>query len=407
MEEVRDYLLKNPMLCHHKIVFDHSVALSTEAFQKVKENFKDFPNVYVMLPGNVDPVSISDYEKTVLAIEEIVKKIQRYSYSPFEAILYAYDLVRDRFYIQEDVGEKETVSRDLSSVLLGDKIVCTGFANIFHAVLKKLGIPSMVFTLLLPDAPGHARNLVYVQDEKHGINGLYFFDPTFDCKKEEKNQFLYSYRFFAKTKEEIDALSGYPFLYETYDKFSEASVLALEEQLSGEYLHIEELLYVIPFAKVNHLLSLIGLEKLSLEDIPLPKDDVLDKLYMITDLSHSPIRGDTFLKALYEVRRNQYYENPEKYAFDMHSLVTILYLSKFSSTESCDERLLRSLFGMTGMKTIGFQEAVVSVEKFLTEEHMDLDMERVRLVRLLRTHLEQKVECENGLHKKIGGSYGK
>lgn len=407
MEEVRTYLLANPMLCKKKIIFGNAVGLSLEELQSVKKNFLSFPNVHVMIPGNIESVSIADYERTIVAIEEIVKKIQKYSYTSFEAIMYAYDLVRDRFYIPEEVGDKETVSRDLSSVLLGDKIVCAGFANIFQTVLEKLGISSMIFLLRLPDAPGHARNLVYLQDEKYGIDGLYFFDPTFDCKKDEDNQFLFSYRFFAKTKKQIDTLSGYPFLYETYDRFSESSVYALEEQISGEILSVEELIRIIQYPKVNRLLSLIGRDKIYLEQMPLFKDDVLDKMYTITDLSNEPIKGETFLKALYQVRRNQYYENPEKYVFDMHSLVTILSNSQFLSTsESQDERLLRALFGIESPKTVSSLEAEELVETFFREEHMDLDIERVKLARLLKTHLEQKTE-EVLLKKKNGGVYGK
>ena len=52
--------------------------------------------------------------------------------------------------------------------------------------------------------------------------------------------------------------------------------------------------------------------------------ELIEKIFIISD---RPIKAQTFIKALYTVRRNQYYENPSKYLFDIDvfcsSFVTI------------------------------------------------------------------------------------
>ena len=199
-EDIAEYLKRNPELLNKEIVLAECLSLDKNTALRLKEVFKDFPNIKLMVDGNQELVSITQYSQTVDAIDSIIEKINRYNYSPLEQLILAYDLIRDRFYVKEDETEDYSVSRDLTSSLLGDKIVCVGFANIFDAVCKKLGFNSMIFLLnnKHDTTSGHARNMVYMIDEKYGIEGIYFFDPTVDCKKDYFNSFLYSYRLFAK-----------------------------------------------------------------------------------------------------------------------------------------------------------------------------------------------------------------
>ena len=47
--------------------------------------------------------------------------------------MYAYDMVRDKIYAEVDENDDKMISRNLSTALLGDKIVCLGYANVFKA----------------------------------------------------------------------------------------------------------------------------------------------------------------------------------------------------------------------------------------------------------------------------------
>ena len=54
-------------------------------------------------------------------------------------------------------------SRNLSSSLLGDKIVCVGYAVIFKTLLQMLEIDCKdIYLLPIDKESGHARNLIYV-----------------------------------------------------------------------------------------------------------------------------------------------------------------------------------------------------------------------------------------------------
>jgi hypothetical protein len=96
----------------------------------------------------------------------------------------------------------------------------------------------MVFLLERKDKEdvGHARNMLHLVDDKYEIDGIYFFDPTFDCKKDEGNNFLFSYRFFAKDYIEMDELSGgiyVPREFKLFDEDNFDDFLALVEDLPG------------------------------------------------------------------------------------------------------------------------------------------------------------------------------
>lgn len=388
--QVREYIKRNPFLNGKKICLGESVSLDKKELEQIKSIFGADSNLMVRIEGNTKGVSLDIYEKTIEAIDEIVNKIKKYNYTPYETLIHVYDLVRDKFYNMEEEHENYSISRDLSNVLLGDKIVCLGFANIFNTVIRKLGLNSIIFSLSLPnDEPGHARILTYINDKEYDIDGLYFFDPTFDCKKNESNDFLASYRFFGKTKEEIDRLSGYNFIYDTYDLFSFDEVGDLEDTLENEVLTIEDMIVRVKSSRVNRMLRLLGKPVLDVAKTKYTKDEIMDIICEISDLANKPIDAPTFLKALYKVRKNEYYENPQKYLFDMNALTNILINSKIVSSKKTKENdLLAALFGIK--RSIGEEEAISTVTTYLEENNLDLDLERVRLTRLLKTISEQE-----------------
>ena len=63
--------------------------------------------------------------------------------------MYVYDLIRERVYTAENPEEEYFVSRDITSVLLGDKIVCVGFSNLFAAIIENLEFNSNFLNWLI------------------------------------------------------------------------------------------------------------------------------------------------------------------------------------------------------------------------------------------------------------------
>lgn len=390
-EQIREFLKNNPELKDKDIVLSEFAELNIESLNELKKYYGDYPNVRFFVIGNTEPITIKELELTIHAIDEIVNKIKQYDYSPFEALMYAYDLIRDRFYVKEDKEDKAMVSRDLTSVLLGNKIVCLGFANIFDIIAKKLGINSLVFKLELSGESGHARNLIYLKDEKYCLDGLYFFDPTWDCKKDDKNNFLYSYKYFAKTAAQMDEYTGYTFVPTTYKYFDLSDAVDVGMKLPTGVLDVRQLVAFTSKTRINSILHLLGKETIDIGSRDYTGEELFDLLEEVSNLAANPIMAEDFVKALYTVRRNQYYENPNKYLFDMDTLTNILVNSKVVVEDSPEERLL-ALLGIR--KVVGVDTARDKIEKYMKDNNLDKDIETVKIVRLLRTHLENKLKEE-------------
>lgn len=392
-EDVAVYLKRNPELLSKEIIFSESLELDKNTCDRLKVVFKDIPNIKFRVKGNRELVTINEYEKTIEAIDSIVEKILRYDYSPLEQLILAYDLIRDRFYVMEDETEDYSISRDLTSALLGDKIVCVGFANIFDAVCTKLNIKSMTFLLANKNdsTTGHARNMLHLEDEKYGIEGLYFFDPTFDCKKDDKNNFLLSYRFFAKDYKEMDTLSHGIYFPQDFKLFDNENFFEMLDR-SEEIGDLRDALSILTDYRINTLLKFLGKESISPLSMGSDYDVVVDAAYDIKERADRSIGAETFLKALYTVRKNQYYENPGKYMFDVQTLTQIITNSRFRADDSGEQTLL-SMLGFN--QYYGKEASEEKVKKFIEENGLDYDIGRVKLARTLRTILEAKIAEEN------------
>lgn len=394
-EDIAEYLRRNPELLEKEIVLAEFLDLDMDTCVRIKEVFKDFPNIKLRIAGNSELISISEYEKTIEAIDSIVDKINRYVYSPLEQLILAYDLIRDRFYVKEEDDEDYNISRDLTSSLLGDKIVCVGFANIFDAVCKKLNIKSNVFLLnnRRDITTGHARNMVYLQDDKYGIDGIYFFDPTFDCKKDDENNFLFSYRFFAKDYIEMCELSGDKYIPRDFKLFDERFFYALVdkcEELDGD---LEKVFNVLNLSRVNTLLKFINKDIIEPLKPGFNPVDIIDSCYDVKVMTEQSIGAETFLRALYTVRKNQYYEEPSKYLFDVQTLTKIINNSRFRADDSAELALL-AMIGFTHY--YGKNTSEEKVTKFITKNGLDSDIERTKLARTLRTILDARIEENKG-----------
>lgn len=110
------------------------------------------------------------------------------NYSPAESFYYIYNLLKQRIYTEEGKDEKETKSRGLKEVLYGDKIVCVGYSNLFAAISSVLGLCAEVCSWEhIKEDEGHASNVIYLNDPKYNICGIYGVDVTWDSKENEKD----------------------------------------------------------------------------------------------------------------------------------------------------------------------------------------------------------------------------
>ena len=136
------FISENKFIKSKKILLEGKYTISD--YEKIKQLLKQYGeysnNVYVFLEGNSSSIKLKEAYDTIKKIKDLALYIDSHDFSPIEKIMYTYDIVRNRVYKFEDENESVYVSRNLTSVLNGDKIVCAGYARIFESLLKYMGI---------------------------------------------------------------------------------------------------------------------------------------------------------------------------------------------------------------------------------------------------------------------------
>lgn len=390
--DVKEILKENPILKNKKIVLNKFLNISD--FEKLQELKKDYDgiNVYVRLDGNSDYVSLKSCEDTMNYIKNIGDKVKSLNLSPFETIIFVYDIVRDRYYKDEGKDEKYTKSRDLSEVAFGEAIVCHGYAELFKAILNYIGIETYLAPLRVKDEDiGHTRNEIYVVDPKYNINGVYYFDTTWDSKERDKeDQFLLKYKYLAKTRGEMEEIENHIYEYNNSPKYSQDMLEKFKIALENR-----ELENVLNYISTFRYLGRVAGSKLDLNPTDyftsggVKFENIKDELEEILKKYNKPISAETYIRAINEVRKIEYYINSEKYPYSLDVLYCIFMNSKwdFKNTHnSCEEKLLSLLFDI--------DKEYTKRQDYLNYMRNDFDKVRdipgVHLTKILKKELERK-----------------
>ena len=338
--DIKNVLENNPILKTKKIVLPTNFNLDElDKLYELDKKLEKYENIYVKLEGNTLPVTLKDAIKTIEILNDEVNKIKKLNLSPFETIMYVYDLVRDQEYVEEEKGTDHFISRDLTSILLGDKIVCVGFSCKFTALLRKLDIPCYDIDFNT-DARPHVRNIIHVKDEKYDVDGVYFFDTTWDCKYNDTNDFLNSYQYFAKTLFEMQKINGKGYKYpDIFNNSRDKVVNSFTEYLISNRNHIDKNDITEKFLnKLFEMEKLAGIEKLmkvnedniynytrcNPENLI---EDVIKDIYHVYKYYDKPISDNTFMNLLTNIRKIEHEQDPEKYPFDNDTIFNICFNS--------------------------------------------------------------------------------
>lgn len=369
-----------------------------------KNLFKNRPNVKIITSSNRKEHEIKDLEKTTDIINKIVDEIKMLDLSPIEQIMYSYDIVRNRIYKAEDSGNKWYSSRDLTDVLLGDKIVCEGYANVFNEILTRLGFKASYYCLKNNNNPsnGHIRNMVYIKDDKYNINGVYLFDPTWDSKKSDRDtNFLCSYLFFAKTFIEMKKFDDERNLSSTnIPSFNEELFDILEEKISSDKLEDLSLDDIKTFNSIAALLNfderiptLFSLSKQ--KDIFLPdalikkfkanKSALLKYNTLFKKITDNELPAEVLLSVLYNVRKKEYYLNERLYPFSLVNFYITSCLSNWRFNDTKEAMFLKAL-DCYNVKTMNAK----GIKRYNDANLLDKKIEMIKLAKTLRKAYEKK-----------------
>ncbi len=389
LKEIANILKSSSILREKKTIIKCSGVFEEEYVSNLERLFKEFEDrVYFKLPLNETFISLDDFKRTTVKIKSIVERIKSFDMSPLEQVMYAYDMVRDRKFKESTASEDGREARDLTAVLFGNEIVCEGFSNELKAILDNLNIRSKSHDLLCiadPDA-SHRRVSVYVEDDKYGVKGVYSFDATWDSKKNDDSH-LQSYRFFGLTKEQFDDFQNGKFEDLTFGNFGfDLLDVFIKYCREGN-------IYECPASIINHINAANSIVN-GCHLLPHPGvinnpnvfralrtvidlEKTIKAVEELVDLFDRPLSADVLYKVLFEVRKIEYYENPQKYPFSVEEICKIVKNSRWIYDSEIDDRILFAL----GLRT---RETQNRTQERIIEEGMDKTLALIKLTRTFR-----------------------
>lgn len=393
-----EFIKKNPLVLTKKVALSEMLDITDyDKLMELMNKYNDIADkIYVSLTGNTNYVSLMDCYKTMSAIKNQADDIKRLGLSPMETIMYVYDQVRNRVYTFENEDESCFKSRDLSEVMFGDKIVCAGYANVFHVLLHYIGIENLVVLLTERNNPksGHARNVVYVKDDKYDIDGVYYFDPTWNSKrKNETNEYLYRYTYFAKTRKFMDDDKN----YDLEDSFCPMYSVDMDKKIK-RIIDEGELERLMPYTKsLNYMSGLVTHSSLinPMNVMPMAPmygqfdtDEFLKKFEEVFSKFNKEIPAETMLKIFNNVRKIEYYQNPEWYPYSLEDMYKTCMKSNWQFANKhldARQRMLQNIF-----EEKVELEPIDNFKNYGHETGLFQDVERVRVAKVLRLVCDKK-----------------
>lgn len=160
-------------------------------------NENEVSNVYINYQFSSENASVKDYKNMISKLHDLVHTIKSLNLSELETVMVVYDIVKANEYKKKSFDDP-SLTRAVHNVVLGDGCVCAGFSNYFNFLLNELGIKSYPVILDHDNRiTRHQRSIMYVNDKKYGVEGIYMFDPTYDCKKDDN--FINNYDYFLQS----------------------------------------------------------------------------------------------------------------------------------------------------------------------------------------------------------------
>lgn len=137
-----------------------------------------------------DEIPASVLQEMYETIWAMCESVKSKGFSPAEYFFYIYNKLKEREYIQENENDSPLKSRSLVEVLKNDEIVCVGFSNYFLAIADVIGLIAkpIRWENIDEQEPGHESVIVFLNDPKYRIMGIFDFDTTWDAKKEKNKE---------------------------------------------------------------------------------------------------------------------------------------------------------------------------------------------------------------------------
>lgn len=295
--------LKNKLLEFVKKYKDFNIVIYEKNFKDIIDALgnENYPNLKIEFPNSENPISYKEFYDMYQKLIDIVDFVKHYNLSPLEKIMSVYDIVKSNKYKMEDLGEDYSTSRDLNKIILNDKIVCVGFANLMDFILTNLDIKckSANYVYSNKNNTGHRRNFVYLKDDKYNIEGIFFLDATWDSRKDDK--YLDNYYFFLKPFKFFKFLNANEFIV------SPEKLKTLERNNEEFIKELDKPNNLNAMAAISLLNNEINPGELSVSKLIFKSKEELKEIASNVLLKfNKKININAFKNALYKVRKIEY-----------------------------------------------------------------------------------------------------
>lgn len=204
-EELQTYL---EFFSKHKLNEDNKIKFRTHSINSIeiydilrKYKGQNFTNdILVNVDNGYESIDYNKFMKMMNPLNKIESNITS-ELSPLEKIALIYNEIKKNQYKNDIKNPRTMKSRLLSEVLTNEEkyIVCVGFTKYFNESLRinNIKCSEYNFEMQITEelATGHSVSLVNIDDDKYDVHGIYVFDPTVDCYKnnlsDEKNSMNY------------------------------------------------------------------------------------------------------------------------------------------------------------------------------------------------------------------------
>ena len=342
-EEILKFLNLNKEMLNKKLYIDAGNIKLTKDDLESLSPLSNCENVEVTLNGNNVYHYIDELQILYELVNEILKRINKYDFSPIEKMLYAYDIIRTNFMGNPIFEEKmEKILRRYN-----EPSYC--YTLLYREVLNRLGIKNQYAVGEFPFYTKRAFNIVYVKDEDYDLEGVYYCDIANDSKQRIENalidvdseepiqsKLINNYESFCKTKGSMFERGS---LDEdlTFEDFGEGFMSVYNYELEKRGIN-----GVFKLRKLINLVSnfiddqnLIDPVKGIQDEEEL--DEIKSETERYTNLFSKDIEGEDFLEILFNVRSVEYMENKELFPLSIEALKECIYNSQFPLSNMMNE----------------------------------------------------------------------
>lgn len=375
-EALADILKNNPALANKRVFASTgSPRYDADGIDAISP-FDNYKSTLVTMEELQFQVTAAEARATYEIANGVMKRLEGHEFSLLEKMLYTYDIIRTNFAIDEKYNK-----------LMNSAIKCYDEPSPFYTILYKIVLDRLHVRNLYSVADYNrsqfnsyerAINLAYVNDPELGVEGIYFFDLTRDSRyafdrifpgNEDKDlyreNFINNYISFCKTRSAMAheiGLEEEHMLNDADEDLAEEIQAAFKED--GIKAFYDEC-YLI-----NMLAKLVDDEILfspSKGILPNEVDYIQTSIERYSYLFGKDINAETFLEALFNVRRELFMENSHLFPLDEENLRECMLQSAFTFSSLTEDNV-----NMPDMSKREQEEAFVD----LFEELFDNAMEK-------------------------------